>query len=210
MKPPTLPPIIPFGSLPSPNATCTNPGCSDPASQGYPMPPADPSRSLPSGLGLAATSNGEMQRGNQDTSPTCNGSVTSTAGTSHVNQISGEGGQRLDLKATSKAEVTGSGLPKDAFPASSGLGRYIKPPRAVVTNRGLAREVSASSSCQVGLSSTPEAVVTGHGLPAEVFADSVNAAKNLAPVTAVPTSTPVEVHAGFGHPGGLPMNVIIR
>jgi hypothetical protein len=210
LNPPILPPIIPFGSLPSPNATCTNPGCADPASQGFPMPPADPARSHPSGSGLAATSNGEMQRGNQDTSPTCNGSVTSTAGTSHVNQISGEGGQRLDLRATAKAESTGTGLPKDAFPASSSLGKYTRPPRAVITNRGLAREVSASSSCQVGLSPTPEAVVTGHGLPAEVFADSVNSAKNLDPTPSVPIPTPVEVHADSGRPGGLPMNVIIR
>jgi len=210
LNPPILPPIFPFGSLPSPNATCTNPGCSDPASQGYPMPPPDPSRSMPTGSGLAATSNGEQQRGNQDTSPTCNGSVTSTAGTSHVNQISGEGGQRLDLKATAKAEVTGSGLPRDSFPASSALGKYARPPRAVVTNRGLAREVSASSSCQVGPAPTPEAVVTGRGLPTEVFADSVNSAKNIEPPQAIPLPTPVEVHAGSGRPGGLPTNVIIR
>ena len=210
MNPPTLPPIVPFGSLPSPIATFANPGCSNPASQGYPMPPPDPSRSMPTGSGLAATSNGEQQRGNQDTSPTCNGSVTSTAGTSHVNQISGEGGQRLDLKATAKAEVTGSGLPRDSFPASSALGKYARPPRAVVTNRGLAKEVSASSSCQVGPAPTPEAVVTGHGLPTEVFADSVNSAKNIEPPQAIPLPTPVEVHAGSGRPGGLPMNVIVR
>lgn len=210
MKPPTLPPIVPIGSLPSPLSTNTNPGCTDPASQGYPMPPPDPSRSHPTGTGMATTSNGEMQIGHQDTSPTSNGTVTSSASTSHVNHSSGEGGQRVDLKETAVAEITGTGLPKDAFPASGNQGRYTRPPRAVVTNRGLAKEVFANASSQVAHSPTAEAVVTGHGLPAEVFADSVNSAKHIEPPKAIPIPTPVEVHAGSGHPGGLPTNVIIR
>ena len=80
----------------------------------------------------------------------------------------------------------------------------------MVTNRGLAKEVFASSSSQVARSPIAEAVVTGHGLPAEVFADSVNSAKHIEPPKAIPIPTPVEVHAGSGHPGGLPTNVIIR
>jgi hypothetical protein len=151
-----------------------------------------------------------MQRGHQDSSPTSNGTVTSTASTSHVNHASGEGGQRVDLKETAVAEITGTGLPKEAFPASGNQGKYTKPPRATVTNRGLAKEVSVGSSCQVGRTPTGEAVATGHGLPAEVFAGSVNSAKHVEPPKAVPIPTPVEVHAGSGHPGGLPTNVIIR
>jgi hypothetical protein len=104
----------------------------------------------------AVSSDGEIQRGNQHLGNVANGTVTQTRGYVPVVQLSGDGGQRLDMRPADESSSTGTGLAK------------------------------------------------------EVFAGSVNHAKAMAATIAKTTPPAVDVAAGSGHPGGLPMTIHIR
>jgi len=158
-----------------------NPGCTCVADQAY--APAQPNQTPAVGSASATNSNGELQQGNQNSSPSFNGTVTKTTSSSPVIQLSGEGGQRLDKKRTPKAITTGHGLPRTVF---------------------------AGSANQVKHSEPSKAAITGKGLPTEVFPGSSNLTMNALPEIAIVTSPSIDVNAGTAHPGGLPVNVNIR
>ena len=158
-----------------------NPGCTCVADQAY--APAQPNQAPALASASATNSNGELQQGNQNSSPSFNGTVTKTTGSSPLVQLFGEGGQRLDKKRTPKAIVTGHGLPRTVF---------------------------AGSASQAKNSEPSKAAITGKGLPAEVFPGSSNFAVNTLPEIAVVTTPSIDVNAGAAHQGGLPVNVNIR
>ena len=83
-------------------------------------------------------------------------------------------------------------------------------PRAVSTGRGLAQNVSAGSTSQVRGIAAVSAISTGQGLPMEAFPGSANLARSISPEAAACTPPATDVNACSGHPGGLPINVIIK
>lgn len=83
-------------------------------------------------------------------------------------------------------------------------------PKAVSTGRGLPQNVLAGSTSQVKRIATVQAISTGQGLPMEAFPGSANLSKNISPEEAAYTPPATDVNASSGHPGGLPINVIIK
>ena len=158
-----------------------NPGCTCVADQAY--APVQPNQAPALASASAINSNGELQQGNQNSSPSFNGTVTKTTGSSPLVQLFGEGGQRLDKKRTPKAITTSHGLPKTVFAGSASQAKHNEPSKAAIT---------------------------GKGLPTEVFPGSSNLTMNAPPEIAIVTSPSIDVNAGAVHPGGLPVNVNIR
>lgn len=183
MNPPILPSLIRPENFASPTSTNNNPGCTNPADQTYIPASTEPPRVERFASALPASSNGEQQHGNQNNSPSFNGTVTKTAESGSAIQRSGDSGQRPDKHTTAKAISTGRGLP---------------------------REVFAGSSCHVKHSPPPEAKRTGTGLPAEVFPGSANPTIKSEPTVAICTPPAVDIHTETNRPGGLPTNVNIR
>ena len=124
MKPLNLAPLTPFGSPPIRHTNSTNPGCFDPASQSFAPAPTDQAGSRSKCASPTATSNGEMQHGNQHLGTAFNGTVQVSAGSGAVVQAQGEGGQLLDQKKAVLAVPTGKGLPPtiDVSASSQQLG----------------------------------------------------------------------------------------
>ena len=120
MNPHNLPPLPPLGQAPAPGSTHTNPGLVDVASQCYPtvLAAADqtqvPGATTPAAL---ITSNGDKQRPANLETIGSNG-VSVSAASVPLESHSGEGGQRIDMKAADVATSTGTGLPADVHPAS--------------------------------------------------------------------------------------------
>lgn len=161
----------------------TNPGSTCVANQAYAPAQSDPARSCGIASASAVTSNGEQQRGHQDTSPSYNGTVTKTEGSAPLKQLSGEGGQRLDRQRTPKAKTTHVGITREIFAGLVSFVRNSEPPRAATT---------------------------GKGLPAEVFPGSASPTICSPPTIAICTPPAVSIQADTGRPGGLPVNVNIR
>lgn len=120
MNPHNLPPLPPLGQAPAPGATHTNPGLVDVASQCYPAVRAENDQTqIAATMASAAlvNSNGEEQRPANLETIGSNG-VSVSAASVPLESHSGEGGQRIDLKAADIATPTGTGLPADVRPAS--------------------------------------------------------------------------------------------
>ena len=139
MHPPHLPPLAPFGSPPAPPSprdgppitTSTNPGCVNPADQQYVAPTIDQTRTASSSSSSVNNSNGEAQfvAGN-----TVQGTVTQTAASVPVMQLSGEGGQRLDRRSADESVTTGKGLAAEVFAGSVNHARHEAPKVAICTS----------------------------------------------------------------------------
>ena len=183
MNPPILPPLVPPENFAAPTSTNNNPGCINPADQTYIPASTEPPRVDRIASALPIDSNGEQQSGNQDTSPTCNGTVTASASSAPVIQRSGDNGQRPNRQTATKAASTGRGLPQEVF---------------------------AGSVCHAKHSPPPEAKGTGTGLPAEVFPGSASPTMKIAATVAKCTPPAVDARGETDRPGGLPTNVNIR
>lgn len=147
MEAPYLPPIGSTLDAAAPIRDATNPGCVDVASQGSPRMSVDQTRSRTTSSASAVSSNGEIQTVSGNT---IQGTVTVTEGHVPTIQLSGDSGQRKDLRAAEPgASPLGSGLVREVNPADAAPGRH--PGAAEVACHPTARNVNAGISRPGGL-----------------------------------------------------------